>query len=291
MSPSVPSARCPRRRLVAQGVGGVHGHGAQPLLGGQQLLEHIGGRLRARANPPVHPGGNLVDRTADVVDHLEVRKGPRRIGGRCDVQPSVHEVVPAGEPAEPVIGIVAAEPGQDAFVQDPIGSAIEVDHGGNVHRDQASQLLVRHLESVLEPVMERIRPGGPERRLVGVEEQLQRRGAHGVDRYLPAGLVGPGDGFCEVRWLPVHRVATAIVEMDLQTLDAKAVVDGAGLARRVPVPEELAVEVEGEVRVDAKRQGVVGGQGLELVQALLVDPLLADRGPAAGQCGVHGRLG
>ena len=110
-----------------------------------------------------------------------------------------------------------------------------------------------------------------------------------MDRYLPAGLVGPGDGLCEVRGLPVHGVATAIVEMDLQPLDAKAVVDRAGLARRVPVPEELAVEVQGEVRVDAKRQGVVGCQRLELVQTLLVDPLLADRGPAAGQGGVHGR--
>ena len=60
----------------------------------------------------------------------------------------------------------------------------------------------------------------------------------------------------------------AVVEVDLQPLDAEVVVDRAGLARRVPVPEELLVEVQGEVGVDAEGQGVVGGQALELVEAL-----------------------
>jgi hypothetical protein len=40
------------------------------------------------------------------------------------------------------------------------------------------------------------------------------------------------------------------------------------MARHVPVPETFVVVVQGEVGVDAKRQGVVGGQSRELVEAL-----------------------
>ena len=54
-----------------------------------------------------------------------------------------------------------------------------------------------------------------------------------------------------------------------------------GFAIGVPVAEELVVVVQGEVGVDAQRQGIVSGQRLELVEALRVDPLLGDRGPAA----------
>jgi hypothetical protein len=43
---------------------------------------------------------------------------------------------------------------------------------------------------------------------------------------------------------------------------------GALTARHVPVPETFVVVVQGEVGVDAKRQGVVGGQSRELVEAL-----------------------
>ena len=59
----------------------------------------------------------------------------------------------------------------------------------------------------------------------------------------------------------LHDRARAIVQVDLQPLDAEAVVDASPARdRRVPVPEELLVEVQGEVGVDAKRQGVVGGE-------------------------------
>ena len=207
------------------------------------------------------------------------------------MQPRVHEVAPAGEPADLVAGVVPVDLGQELIVRQPVGSAIQVDHRGDVHCDHAGQLLVGHLDGVLDPVMEWIRPGRADRRLEGVEDQVLGRGAHGVDRYLPAGIVRPTDRGREIRPIPEHGCARAIVEVDLQPLDAEAVVDGAGLARHVPVPEELVAEVQGEIGVDAKRQGVVGGQGLELVETLRVDPLLGDRGPAAAEGSIHRLFG
>ena len=86
-------------------------------------------------------------------------------------------------------------------------------------------------------------------------------------------------------------VPQPLSSVDLQPLDAEAVADRAGLAVGVPVAEVLRrPAVQGEVGVDAERQGVVGGQRLELVEALRVDPLLGDRGPAAAEGRVH-RLG
>ena len=65
---------------------------------------------------------------------------------------------------------------------------------------------------------------------------------------------------------------------------------GPGSRSAYQSPRSSVVGVQGEVGVDPERQGVVGGQGLELVEALRVDPLLADRGPAAAEGRVH-RLG
>ena len=84
-------------------------------------------------------------------------------------------------------------------------------------------------------------------------------------------------------------VAPAIVEVDLQPLDAEAVVDEArARAIGVPVAEELLVEVQGEIGVDAELQGVVVGEAEEQIELFLVDPLLGDRGPAARGGRVHG---
>ena len=76
--------------------------------------------------------------------------------------------------------------------------------------------------------------------------------------------------------------------MDLQPLGAEAVVDRPGLARLVPVAEELLVEVQGEIGIDADLQGVVLGEAEEQIQLFLVDPLLGDRRPAARRGRIHG---
>jgi hypothetical protein len=62
--------------------------------------------------------------------------------------------------------------------------------------------------------------------------------------------------------------------VDLHPLDAEPVVDGAGFAIGIPVAEEVLVEVEREVGIDAERQGVVRGKALQLGEPFLVDPLL-----------------
>ena len=205
------------------------------------------------------------------------------------MQPRVHEVAPAADLRLDVCRwVVAVEIGQEVVIHDPVRFAIRVDHRGKVQRDHAGQLLVGHLDGMLDPVVERIGPGRAERRLECIEDEFLRRGAHAVDRDLPAGLVRPADRGGELRRLPVHDRARAIVQVDLQTLDAEAVIDEARLPIGVPVSEELLVEVEREVGVDAKRQGVVGGKGLELVDALLVDPLFGDGCPAARHGQVHG---
>ena len=45
-----------------------------------------------------------------------------------------------------------------------------------------------------------------------------------------------------------------------EPLDPEAVLDRAGLARHVPVAEELVAEVQGEIGVDTKREGILSGQ-------------------------------
>jgi hypothetical protein len=45
-------------------------------------------------------------------------------------------------------------------------------------------------------------------------------------------------------------VAPTVVEVDLQPLDAEVVVDRTWLARAIPVAEELAVVIQGEVGID-----------------------------------------
>ena len=203
-SPSVPGARWPRRASSPEGVGRVEGHGPQALLGGQQLIEQPRRRLRARAHPPVHPGGDLVDgpaqcrRSARSPGRSTARRSPRRRAAR---RPRSRASGRASR--SPRRGCRGRTRRRTSASSTQSARAVEVDHRGDVHGDQAGQLLVRHLEGVLDPVVERIRPGRAERRLVGVEDQLQGRGAHGVDRDLPAGLVGAADGLGEVRRLPV----------------------------------------------------------------------------------------
>ena len=178
-----------------------------------------------------------------------------------DVQAGVHEVAPAGEPGGPSVQVVGAAVPQVLRPQDPVARGpIEVDHRGQIHRDHPGQLVVGHLDGVVDAVVERVRSGRAERRLVGVEDHLVGLGADGVDRDLPASLVRPADGRGQVGRLPVDDRALAIVEMDLQSLDAEAVAHRPALVIGVPVAEELVAEVQGEVGVDAERQGVVGGQ-------------------------------
>lgn len=62
--------------------------------------------------------------------------------------------------------------------------------------------------------------------------------------------------------------------MDLEPLNSEAVADEARLAVGVPVAEELVAEIQGEIGVDANREGVIGGEHRELIEALRVDPLL-----------------
>ena len=91
---------------------------------------------------------------------------------------------------------------------------------------------------MLDPVVEWIWPGRAERSLECIEDEFLRRGAHAVDRDLPAGLVRPADRGGELGRLPVDDRARAIVQVDLQPLDAEAVADRPALAVGVPVPEE-----------------------------------------------------
>ena len=56
--------------LVPQGVGGIDGHRAQALLGGQQLVDAPRRGLRARAAAPVHAARDLVHGPADVIGQL-----------------------------------------------------------------------------------------------------------------------------------------------------------------------------------------------------------------------------
>ena len=63
--------------------------------------------------------------------------------------------------------------------------------------------------------------------------------------------------------VPVDDRALAVVEVDLQSLDAEAVAHRPALVVVVPVAEELVAEVQGQVRVDAHREGVGGGQAFE----------------------------
>ena len=77
-----------------------------------------------------------------------------------------------------------------------------------------------------------------------------------------------------------------VVEVDLEPLHAEAVPHRPPLVIGVPVAEEFVAEIQGEIGVDANRQGVVGGQ-LQFIEALRVDPLLGDRGPAALKGGIH----
>ena len=95
----------------------------------------------------------------------------------------------------------------------------------------------------------------------------------------------------EIGGLPVDDLARSVVEVDLQPLDAQAVPHRPPFVIGVPVAEEFVAEVQGEIGVDAKREGIVGGQGLQLIEALRVDPLLGDRGPAAAKGGIHRLLG
>ena len=107
-SPRVPGARWPRRDLVAQGVRRIQGHGTQPLLGGQQLLEDPVGGLGILPTAAIHAAGDLVHGPPDVIGQGEVREEPWRIGGGGDVQAGVDEVPQSGEPADLLGRIVGA---------------------------------------------------------------------------------------------------------------------------------------------------------------------------------------
>ena len=74
--------------------------------------------------------------------------------------------------------------------RDPVAAGpVEVDHRVEIHGDHPGKVRVGDLDRVVDPVVERIRTRGAERRLVGVEDHLARIGADGVDRDLPAGVV------------------------------------------------------------------------------------------------------
>ncbi len=135
---------------------------------------HAGG-LRARADAAVHPGRDLVDRPAHGVESSSlVREGPRRVGRRGDVQAGVHEVAPAVEQA------ATARPGRRGRTRPRTRSsssqslrAVEVGHrsrcpwrpGGPAARPSpAIACSIRWWSG--------IGPGGAERRLEGVEDEL-----------------------------------------------------------------------------------------------------------------------
>src|SRR5687768_7207344 len=105
--------------------------------------------------------------------------------------------------------------------------------------------------------MERVRARLTERGLVRVENQILSLGAHGVDRYLPARLVGAADGLGQVAGLPVDDLSPSVVEVDLEPLDAEVVPHRPSFVIGVPVAEEVTAEIQGEEGVDANRQGVV----------------------------------
>ena len=150
-------------------------------------------------------------------------------------------------------------------LEHPVGRGpVEVDHGREVHGDHAGQLVVGHLDGVVDAVVERVRTGRADRRLERVEDHVVGLGADGVDRDLPARLVRAADGLGQLGRLPVEDRAPAVVERDLQALDAEVVGDRSRLAIGVPVAEVLAAgcrRVQGEVGVDPERQRVLGRRG------------------------------
>ena len=79
-----------------------------------------------------------------------------------------------------------------------------MDHGGHVHRNHAGQLVVGHLDGVIDAVVQGVRTVWAEGRLVGVEDHLGGLGADGVNRDLPSSVVRPADGLGQVRRLPVN---------------------------------------------------------------------------------------
>ena len=91
-------------------------------------------------------------------------------------------------------------------------------------------MLVGDLDGVFDAVMKRVRAGGAERRLEGIENQVHGRRSRAVDRDLPAGGVSPADRGREGGRLPVEGSTQPMVEMDLQSLDPQPFVDGAGHA-------------------------------------------------------------
>ena len=138
--------------------------------------------------------------------------------------------------------------------------AVEVDHGGDVHRDHPGELLVGHLDGVLDPVVERVRPGRAERRLVGVEDHLHGLGADGVDRDLPAGLVRPADGLGQVGRSQLKTLPQPLSRWIFSPWTRRRSPTGPGSRSAYQSPRNVVAGVQGEVGVDAERQGVVGGQ-------------------------------
>ncbi|MEX0625316.1 MAG: hypothetical protein WD402_02100 [Chloroflexota bacterium] len=212
---------------------------------------------------------------------------PRRVRGPGDVETCVREFPPAGQP-----GRLATQVRQRIRLAQPVGNGgVQVNHHRDLHGDHPLELGIRHLDGVLDPVAERVRPGRAERRLEGIEDHLLSLGAHGMDRDLPPGLVRRGDGAVQLIRLPQEVQLGTVVEMDLQALDAEPVGNRARFAVGVPVAEMGTADrrlVQGEVGVHPQREGLIGGQALQLGEPLRVDPQLGDRGPAALEGRLHG---
>ncbi len=69
-----------------------------------------------------------------------------------------------------------------------------MDHRRKVHGDHPGELVIGHLDRVVDAVMERVWTGRADRGLEGVEDHVVGLGADGVDRDLPARLVRATDG-------------------------------------------------------------------------------------------------
>ena len=155
-------ARCQvaAARLVAEGVRGVHGHGAQALFGGQQLVEDPRGASpgsrdrgrpsRRRSDPPAarrHRSGRSPGRS------MARPSPPRRAGRRRRSRATVlsHADLFAG------VGF-GTEVAEIVPLQHPVGRRpVEVDDRGQVHGDHASKLVIGHLDGVIDAVVERVR--------------------------------------------------------------------------------------------------------------------------------------
>jgi hypothetical protein len=136
----------------------------------------------------------VIHRPPHVIRQDEVREEPRRVTGCRDVQPRLDEVLPATEPADLRLRIVGALAHVLVPLQPVARHAVGVNDRHQVHVDHARQLVVAHLDGVLDAVVERVGTARAERRLERIEDEVLCLGAHGVDGDLPARVVRSADG-------------------------------------------------------------------------------------------------